>query len=113
MTALQVVAPKAAESTGDRKNRPARRRFLAGVGASGLATAAVMFGRSTPAFAVSAGCCNLCYSPGDFNSCDQGTHYLWACAYGSEFLYCYCCEHGTTGDNCNGVTFSAYTCHYG
>lgn len=95
-----------------------RRGFLAGVAGVGLATAAAMFGRATPAYAtVSAGCCNLCFSSSGSHTmaaCETGRYYVWSCAYGgSNYLFCYCCEHGTTGDNCNGVTYSKYDCHYG
>lgn len=92
-----------------------RRGFLAGIGASGLATAATLFGQATPAYAtVPAGCCNLCFKPShSLSQCETGTYYMWACAYNSDFLFCYCCEHGTSGANCSGVTYSSYDCHYG
>jgi hypothetical protein len=111
---MTVPARTSEASEREHKHGLIRRTFLAGLGASGLATAATLFGRATPASAVTAGCCNLCYNPGNFNSCDSGTHYLWECAYGgSQYLFCYCCEHGTTDKTCAGVTFSAYSCHYG
>lgn len=105
------------DTTGHRPPRrwiPGRRGFLAGVGASGLATAATIFGQATPASAlVNAGCCNLCFSPShSVSQCETGTYYVWSCPYGSEFLYCNCCEHGTSGDNCIGVTYSSYSCQY-
>jgi hypothetical protein len=94
--------------------KPGRRSFLAGIGASGLATAATIFGQATPASAiVSAGCCNLCFSPShSVAQCETGRYYVWTCSYNSEYLYCDCCEHGTTADSCSGVTYSSYSCQY-
>jgi hypothetical protein len=107
----------APDSTGTRTTRrwlPGRRAFLGGVGASGLATAATLFGQATPAAAtVAAGCCNLCFSPThSVAQCETGQYYVWSCPYGSQYLYCNCCEHGASGDNCNHVTYSSYSCQY-
>jgi hypothetical protein len=110
----QAPEPRPPASHAEHKRSMLRRGFLGSLGAGSLATAATLFGRATPAEAlVTAGCCNLCHNPGNFSTCDTGTHYLWECAYDSDFLFCYCCEHGTTADTCSGVTASAYTCHYG
>lgn len=106
------------EDTQAPRRHPATRRgFLAGVGGTGLATAAALFGRATPAYAtVKAGCCDLCFSSSPthtLSQCQTGTHYLWSCAYGGNgSLRCYCCEHGVTVDTCRGVTYSKYTCSY-
>jgi hypothetical protein len=105
------------ESTDEhgRKGGAGRRTFLAGIGATGLAAAATIFGRATPASAlVNAGCCTLCYSPSSSHTmaqCESGTYYRWSCNY-SGGVYCDCCEHGTLGDNCIGVTYSKYSCQY-
>jgi len=76
--------------------------------------AATLFGQATPAAAtVAAGCCNLCFSPThSVAQCETGQYYVWSCPYGSQYLYCNCCEHGASGDNCNHVTYSSYSCQY-
>jgi len=84
-----------------------RRRFLAGIGASGLAVAAATFGRSTPAFAASCGCCNLAHCPPNtsYSGCMDHATYSWRCYYSSGGYpwQCQCCEQ-------NGTTYSAYAC---
>jgi hypothetical protein len=103
------------DASGDgRRKGLGRRRFLSGVGASGLATAMAVFGSATPASAlVAAGCCNLCRSrSGTFAQCSSGTHYVWSCSIGgSAFLHCTCCEHGAKS-GCAHVTQSWYECRY-
>jgi hypothetical protein len=81
-------------------SRVDRRRFLGGVGASGLATAAVLFGRSESAMAASdlhkVGCCCLSYpSSHDIYSCESGNHYVWGCGkvVNHRLIRCDCCEH--------------------
>lgn len=96
------------------KNAVRRRRFLGGVGASGLAAAAAVFGSPTPALGeVQAQCCSLCKTPSTYSRCTTGTYYVWTCYPGqSQYLHCHCCEHGTTRSTCTGVDRSAYKCEY-
>jgi hypothetical protein len=90
-----------------------RRRFLAGVGASGLATAGAVFGFAQPASAEAfAGCCVLCCSPShSVASCESGSHYVWTCSE-SAYLFCSCCEHGQPCNKCNSTNYSSYSCSY-
>jgi hypothetical protein len=95
--------------------RPGRRRFLAGVGASGLATAGVVFGFATPASAlVSYQCCNLCCSPSHtLSECESGSYYVWECTTSGGYLYCNCCEHGNPCSyGCNTYHYSSAQCQY-
>jgi hypothetical protein len=93
------------------KPRLGRRRFLSRVGASGLAAAAVVFGRPTAASAYQYGCCNLCLSPsGTYSQCASGTYYFWRCQKPS--IICECCEHGNSSGGCAGVTQSWGYCRY-
>ena len=109
-----MTAHESADEYG-RKGGTGRRRFLAGIGATGLAAAGTVFGRATAASAlVKAGCCNLCYSSSSSHTmaqCESGRYYVWYCNY-SGGVYCTCCEHGTTADSCSGVTYSKYSCQY-
>jgi len=85
-----------------------RRRILAGIGASGVAAAVAVFGRSGPADAIGGyGCCNLQYPPSvSVSSCLNGRHYVWYC--GLNELQCQCCEvKDPYGNNIR----SAYTCY--
>lgn len=103
------------ESGGKRGFRPGRRRFLAGVGAGGLATAGTVFGFASPASAlVKAGCCTLCCKPShSLSTCESGSHYVWECTESSGFLYCNCCEHGSPcTKGCNSSNYSSYQCQY-
>jgi hypothetical protein len=80
-----------------------RRGLLAGLGASGLATAAMIFGRTTDAEALYYyGCCRLKYDNNvDFGRCEAYGEYTWICQYGAQ--ECYCCEWWAEGA-------SAYHC---
>jgi hypothetical protein len=93
-----------------------RRRFLGGVGAGGLATAAAVFGFAPDANAlVAAGCCGLICSPSHtLAQCESGAHYVWECTESGGFLYCNCCEHGWPAHPppCNGTYYSSYSCQY-
>jgi hypothetical protein len=106
----------AIEKGGRRKSRVARRRFLSGVGAGGLAAAAVVFGRPTAAQAVvSWQCCTLCFARSiSMTTCrNAARHYIWGCTTSGGFLHCTCCERGTTSRTCSGVNASAGSCQYG
>jgi len=80
------------------KPAKSRRRFLGVVGASGLATAAAVFSRSSPALAANYGCCNLQYPDGprrvSYATCKTyGERYDWLCWRDSQHKsYCQCCE---------------------
>ena len=110
-----MTAPDSGTLEGRPPPKGGRRRFLSRVGASGLAAAAAVFGRSSPAEAVAAGCCSLCLpKSGTRAQCASGRYYMWICSYGtSGFLYCNCCEHGNSSGGCAGVTQSWYSCQYG
>lgn len=100
------------EGTGERSH-VGRRRFLGGVGAGGLATAATVFGFAPPASAtVKYACCNLCCTPNTGHTlaqCESGTYYVWTCYYNSN--KCYCCEHRHPCSNgCNYNHYSVYRC---
>jgi len=88
-----------------------RRRILAGVGASGLAAAIAVFGRSGSAAAAPSyryGCCNLAFAPsGTLSSCLSGSHYVWYC--GLNELQCECCE--VKGGPNGAYSRSVYTCY--
>ncbi len=91
---------------------PMRRRFLGGVGATGLATAAVIFGRPEAAqAAVAWRCCHLCKSPSiSIASCkNYSGHYLWYCNAEAR-IQCQCCE--TKSGGCPSGVKSAGTCLY-
>ncbi|GAA2329617.1 hypothetical protein [Dactylosporangium salmoneum] len=90
-----------------------RRRILGMLGAGGLATAAAVFGRSTPALAGNYNCCNLAFPPPSskyvsYSTCKTYTNYDWLCTNGAG-LYCQCCE----GKNSAGTTVvSGASCKY-
>lgn len=94
----------------------ARRGFLSGVGATGLATAMTLFGR-TPAARASVqsdACCTLCGPRISYETCSNARrNYTWFCTtdLGRYDLRCYCCERGNTGGGCGGVTGSAVWCY--
>ncbi len=95
-----------------------RRRFLAGVGGGGLATAAAVFGFTPSASASSnltaAGCCDLCCSPShNMAQCETGSYYVWSCSQDGGYLYCDCCEHAGACGKCNSTNYSSYSCQYG
>ena len=78
------------------KHRAGRRRVLAGAGASGLAMAAAVFGRSSPANAANWECCTLEFVPPNvsYSNCINSPHYVWQCTFGTVWpVYrCNCCE---------------------
>jgi hypothetical protein len=79
------------------KSRHGRRRFLAGIGATGLAVATATFIRPTAAFAANYGCCNLAHPPGDpnfvsYSYCQAHAAYIWTCRNPSIPVLCKCCE---------------------
>lgn len=92
-----------------------RRRIFQALGASGLASAVAVFGRSpkasaavTPDYTVY--CCDLSFAPShNLTECQSGNHYTWTCSGGGgNHLICYCCEH----KNSSGVTvYSSYSCY--
>jgi hypothetical protein len=94
-----------------------RRRFMAGVGASGLATAAVVFGRSgtaqAGALSYPLNCCTLCFKPSISVAACKGYsgHYIWRCSNGAGTLHCECCE--TKSGGCPSGVKSAGNCQYG
>jgi hypothetical protein len=95
------------------KERVGRRRFLGGVGAGGLAVAATVFGRATPASAATVpyGCCTLCLtsSSRSLASCQTGSYYTWVCNRGTQI--CECCEHyDGNGTNCAHTQWSKGLC---
>jgi hypothetical protein len=89
-----------------------RRRILGAIGASGLATAGVVFGRPSAAHAVRVGCCNLCHNPSmSVRQCrTYGSHYVWGCTQTST-ISCLCCE--TRTGRCDYTVSSAASCSYG
>lgn len=78
-----------------------RRRILGGLGASGLAAAVAVFGRSSPAFAENFGCCSLYFDPPNISYpvCTTVTatlsYYLWNCS--TPQWSCKCCEQYVYG----------------
>ncbi len=87
-----------------------RRRLLGGVGASGIAAAMAVFGRSSPAAATyNVACCHLTWSPTKtISQCLAATyHYVWHCWH-AGYVRCQCCEI----ENSKGVDlYSAYSCN--
>ena len=100
-----------------------RRRFLTGIGASGLAVAAAVFGRSTPAFATTnVGCCALEHGPDDqcykpFATCAaRPSPWIWSCKRTNPPLLCQCCEGSNPGHSClvpPNNTMSGASCQHG
>src|SRR2546429_9565219 len=94
-------------TTVEKTGSPRRRRFLAGLGAGGLAVATTMLGRAQASATVPVGCCNLVFNPTmSLSQCEQGTHYTWTCPNG-PCGGCSCCEHGSP------ITASAAFCTRG
>ncbi|GAA1027636.1 hypothetical protein GCM10009557_09800 [Virgisporangium ochraceum] len=86
-----------------------RRRLLGGVGASGIAAAITVFGRSGPAAAVyNVACCHLAMAPTKtISQCLAASHYVWHCWH-AGYVRCQCCEI----KNSSGTyTASAYSCN--
>ena len=88
--------------------RWSRRKLFAQVGAGGLAVAAATFGRSTPAYAATCGCCNLAHCPpndSSYQNCISHASYSWRCYYTRSGIpyQCQCCER-------KGITYSHYAC---
>jgi hypothetical protein len=99
--------------------RTGRRRFLTGVGATGLAVAAATFGRPTGAFAVTEVCCDLYHGPGSdcytsYPTCStMASPYIWTCMQRKpRVLMCHCCEAPIPKSklDCSPKYKSAYTC---
>lgn len=91
-----------------------RRRFvLGGLGASGLAAAMTVFGK-TPAYAANWQCCNLACGRRtvSMSTCLNSHHYVWSCTTSGGFLWCRCCEIYGSGCCC-GYRASAGSCQYG
>jgi hypothetical protein len=90
--------------------KAARRRILAGVGASALLTSVGLFGRPSAASAavrpLQPLCCNLAHYPANtsYAYCHAHAAYIWYCSV-NGFLHCSCCE--TAGNQ-----LSAADCHY-
>lgn len=85
-----------------------RRRFMAKLGAGGLATATALFAQAETASAsCGATCCNLYHCPPNTSmaSCESVTHYTWICQL-NPHASCRCCEKGASW------TASAYSCSY-
>lgn len=88
-----------------------RRRFIARVGAGGLAAATVVFGDPAPAEALCrAACCDLyvCQNV-TMSHCQNGRNYSWNCRWTST-VGCTCCEHGGLKPNFDG--HSSYSCSH-
>ncbi len=78
--------------------RTGRRRFLAGLGATGLASAVTVFGTRTAAEAAGPnsnyGCCNLAHPLESYSTCATRYSYIWYC-YPNKNCQppcCDCCE---------------------
>jgi hypothetical protein len=86
-----------------------RRRIFAGIGASGIATAVAVFGRSTPASAdYTYACCHLSFRPTyTVAQCKSGNHYIWYCWH-AGYVRCQCCE---VKDGYGYDVASAYSCN--
>ncbi|MEU2615148.1 hypothetical protein ABZ570_26750 [Micromonospora sp. NPDC007271] len=100
----KIAASLAKAGTGS----ASRRRFLGGVGASALATSAVLFGSAERASATyDIACCHLRFVPSvSVATCRSGCHYNWYCSTATKS--CSCCEV----KNCStgAYTKSAYSC---
>jgi len=112
---LIKVKAQTVPQEGAGRPRVARRRFLGGVGAGGLATAATVFGFASPASAhtIPVKCCHLCCQPTQtLKLCETGGHYVWQCT-NPDNTTCQCCEHGAPclkQNGCNTLHFSSYSC---
>lgn len=98
-----------------RRTSVLRRRFLGGLGASGLATAAAVFGGERAANAYyTAGCCTLAYAPTvTVSQCiNTGRYYMWTCSNpqypGDRVHACDCCE---VKNSSGGFISSGYRCY--
>jgi hypothetical protein len=100
---------------GKRRWKLTRRGFLGGVGATGLATAAVAFGPAVSAEAlVDVLCCHLCkYPSGGQLQCQNHAHsYTWYCSVvvSGRLYECTCCENNFS-NGCASVTQSYGICY--
>ena len=85
-----------------------RRRLLGGVGASGVAAAIAVFGRSGPAAAYDYACCHLQFHPTwSISGCLNTYHYVWHCWH-AGYVRCQCCEVKNYAGGPNVA--SAYSC---
>jgi hypothetical protein len=88
--------------------RVRRRRLLGGVGASGVAAAIAVFGRSSPAEAYVYACCHLEFHPTwSIRDCLNTYHYVWHCWH-AGYVRCQCCEVKRYAGGPNVA--SAYSC---
>jgi hypothetical protein len=78
--------------------KPGRRRILAGLGATGLAASAGVFGsggtaNAAPLLCSGGGCCNLAHCPPNttWAYCNAHAWYIWYCDTGGTTM-CACCE---------------------
>ncbi|GIJ25654.1 hypothetical protein Vqi01_08160 [Micromonospora qiuiae] len=96
------------------KLRSNRRRLLAGAGASGLAMATAVFGRSTPAHAANWACCTLSFVPPNitYANCTGSPHWVWQCTFGTVGpVYRYnCCEKYNAAKTAYVGSATKYTC---
>ncbi len=88
--------------------KPGRRRILAGLGATGLAASAGVFGsgataNAAPLLCSGGGCCNLANCPPNtsWSYCNAHASYIWYCDTGGTTM-CACCE--TKNDAQSAVT---------
>lgn len=103
----------------DRESAVGRRGFLSGLGASGLAVAIAVFGRSSPAVAdigiqcTRVQCCCICSGVRrvSYLECiNCGRTYVWQCTQPDGRNACRCCECGNTSGGCSGVTKNGVRC---
>jgi hypothetical protein len=87
---------------------PSRRRFLGTLGASALATSAVVFGSAEAASATYRyACCNLVYRPTISTvTCRATCNYTWYCS--APPRSCTCCERKSCSSG--AINASAYYC---
>jgi hypothetical protein len=85
-----------------------RRRILAGLGTTGLAASAAVFGgrgiaNAAPLACTGGGCCNLANCPPNtsWSYCNAHASYIWYCDVSGTTM-CACCE--TAGDVKSAVT---------
>lgn len=83
-------------ASGGGSGKTSRRSFLRVIGAGGLASAGLLFGRAAPAAGsyCNEACCKLytCENV-SMSHCQSGANYTWYCQY-TPTVYCQCCEHG-------------------
>lgn len=108
--AEEDVEPTSPEEERRPPGRVGRRGFLKGIGASALATAAVVFGAGRAAHAYTVGCCHLWNPPSSWTNCaGKADRYIWTC-YVRTSPTCdrpyQCCEAGKKPYG--GWTWSAY-----